>query len=473
MKIKIANKSITALEISASQIKLAQAEKHSGLIKKLIVSEIKSDSEARIALKGEFIILAVPRQFLTLRIIRLPSKDTKEIEKMVSLQLPKQIPWPVEDIVFDYSVIEKEPSGYSKVLLNICQKETIQRCLRILSQSSLSASRITLTSEGICRWYQSFTQKNKIKDSGAVVILDIDAKNTDICFYERENLIFSRLISFGTADLQAENSEILIEEVQRTISALQRDQVTLQLSKILITTALNVSKVFMEKLKLEFSCAVEAVNPLKDLQLDKEASLASVLTSGSCSVTSILGLALGKVKDEINLLPEEEKKIVLQKNKIKDLISLGILFLLMLGFFTFALVVKIYKKQAYLKKLEQILKEDSPKAKNVETSLKKLELLKERLNPRGSTIEVIYELYNLIPDTISLSVFSFEEGKLITLQGTSSNMSDVFNFQSILEKSPYFKNVEVKYASKRKLRQAEITDFRISAVVDIEGMKKK
>ena len=124
--------------------------------------------------------------------------------------------------------------------------------------------------------------------------------------------------------------------------------------------------------------------------------------------------------------------------------------------------------EQYLKYLDAKFNEVGPIAKRIEDTTKKLELIREQLDYSNSGIDVIYELYNILPSSMSLNVFNLDEKGNLTLQGVSSQMSDIFSFQSKLEKSKNFKNVEVKYASKRMTSQGEITDFRITCQVGKE-----
>ncbi len=479
------NKITTALEITPTHIKMAQSQYKSGVrvVNKLMVREIPSNAPEETAgalkdlvsaarVKSADVKLVVPRQFITLRVIKLPSQDEKEISKMVELQLSKQIPWPMEEITADYLIVEKDSLGYSKVLVVVCQKEVIKRYLKIVAESSLKVRRIALSSEGVCLWFRNFSQKNNLRDLSPVVLLDIDTKNIDICFYHREKLIFTRSVAFLAADLNSAKLDSLVEEFRKTFATLQRDQVVSEIGKIYIASAAPESGLLADKLRQEFPCAIELVNPLREISFEKGLIVPPVLHQGNCSGSAILGLVLGAEQEGINLLPAEVKEEEKKKNKAKDLVFLGVILFLLLVISCGAFVFKIYKKELYLKKLDATLKADNPKAKEVESALKKLTLIRERLNPRSSSIDVIYELYNLIPEGVSLSIFSFDEAELITLQGVAVNMSDVFNFQGILEKSLHFKNVEVKYASKRKVRGSEVTDFRITCAVENEKVKK-
>ena len=143
-----------------------------------------------------------------------------------------------------------------------------------------------------------------------------------------------------------------------------------------------------------------------------------------------------------------------------------ILSLAVIGLILLSALVKIYKRSQYLKTVTKLREQSNPNAETVKESLKKLGLIKERLNPTFSPVEIIDILYDLLPSGISLVSFDLKENGNISLEGISLVMADVFTFQSRLEKSARFKNVEVKFASKRNSRLGEITDFKITCQVE-------
>jgi Tfp pilus assembly protein, ATPase PilM len=400
------NKTTTAVEITVKHIKLIQSQPSALGVKisKLFVRDIDSGSLESISaalkellsnakIKSAEVVLSIPRQLLTLRVIKLPSQDKNEIKKMVELQVPKQIPWAVEDIVSDYSIIEKDSSGYSRVLLAVCQKDVIKRHLNILSSCGLKAGGIALSSEGVCRWFRYFSHKNNIKEAKPVVLLDINAQATDICFYHKENLVFTRSVAFGLADLKNDKIGELVEELHKTFSSLQRDEIVSEIGKIIITADLDLVNNLAVKLNLDFGCEVVARNSLNEAALEKKLIVPLALSEGKCAATSILGFALDGSRRSFNLFPPEIKNQEEEKKKIKDLAFLGLALVLVLVFSAAALAGKIYKKEQYLKSLAAALKEDNPKAQKIEGLIKKLNLVKDRLNPQGTSIDMIRELY--------------------------------------------------------------------------------
>ncbi len=77
-----------------------------------------------------------------------------------------------------------------------------------------------------------------------------------------------------------------------------------------------------------------------------------------------------------------------------------------------------------------------------------------------------------MPPQIYLALYTYEEDR-VDLKGTATVLSDVFKFVTILENSPYFQNVEVRYATKRKIGDQELVDFEISCPLSAKQAEKK
>jgi len=78
------------------------------------------------------------------------------------------------------------------------------------------------------------------------------------------------------------------------------------------------------------------------------------------------------------------------------------------------------------------------------------------------TVEILTELYKAIPEKMSLDTLEMDGQGNLFLEGLALNMSDVVTFQKQLTKSNYFSNAEIKYATKKKKKGRQITDFKIS-----------
>ncbi|MFH0911158.1 MAG: hypothetical protein V1918_06625, partial [Planctomycetota bacterium] len=105
----------------------------------------------------------IPRNLITLRNVAFPSHDPLEISKMVELQATRQTPYSRGDIIIKHSIIEKDPSGYSKVLLAIAHKDVINRYLKIIDKTAITPSLFTLSSQGVCSYYEAYQNIRPIR----------------------------------------------------------------------------------------------------------------------------------------------------------------------------------------------------------------------------------------------------------------------------------------------------------------------
>ena len=79
-----------------------------------------------------------------------------------------------------------------------------------------------------------------------------------------------------------------------------------------------------------------------------------------------------------------------------------------------------------------------------------------------TSLEIINELYEHIPDEIYLKNVSLEENGTIHLQGISESRSTAFALITILENYALFKNVKMVSSSAQKDRGKDVSAFEIS-----------
>ena len=76
-------------------------------------------------------------------------------------------------------------------------------------------------------------------------------------------------------------------------------------------------------------------------------------------------------------------------------------------------------------------------------------------------------MHKIIPNTISFSTLDYKLSNTLKTKGHSKSLSDALGLIDILEKSSYFKNVQLKSSNMRRLRNMEVADFYIQC--EIEG----
>ena len=461
-------KYITVLEITEQWLKLviAKSSLKGPEIENLIIKPLASFTpdvlrpELNNTLKDLKItpyplIICFPRNQVTVRNLHLPSRDPIEIEGMVNLNLPRQVPYPKEEIISGYEILGIDETGYTKVMLAITHRETLSRIFNILDAAGLFPEKVELSSQGIFSWFM-FMQKSGgfSNPAGLNILLDIDYNFTDFLVVSKENLLFSRTIPHGSDQIYADaelRRNKFIYELKQSLLNFQSEETGKKPSKIFISGAIggitDLDKLISEQLGL----AVEILENTKFLPKNKKVS-----------ISALLGLALESHKKRINfILPEIQIRKTL-KERVRQLILLGSLLIYIIIVICFIFLGRMYNRQANLRLLNeqiQILGQDVNK---LDEMSKKIKIIKERINTQGTTINYLYYIHKLTAPEIWFETISLEESGKIVLRGQAAQMSDVFKFITKLEESGYFKNIETKYTTKKRVADKDITEFEIN-----------
>ena len=461
-------KYITVLEITEQWLKLviAKSSLKGPEIENLIIKPLASFTpdvlrqELNNTLKDLKItpyplIICFPRNQVTVRNLHLPSRDPIEIEGMVNLNLPRQVPYPKEEIISGYEILGIDETGYTKVMLAITHRETLSRIFNILDAAGLFPEKVELSSQGIFSWFM-FMQKSGgfSNPAGLNILLDIDYNFTDFLVVSKENLLFSRTIPHGSDQIYADaelRRNKFIYELKQSLLNFQSEETGKKPSKIFISGAIggitDLDKLISEQLGL----AVEILENTKFLPKNKKVS-----------ISALLGLALESHKKRINfILPEIQIRKTL-KERVRQLILLGSLLIYIIIVICFIFLGRMYNRQASLRLLNeqiQILGQDVNK---LDEMSKKIKIIKERINTQGTTINYLYYIHKLTAPEIWFETISLEESGKIVLRGQAAQMSDVFKFITKLEESGYFKNIETKYTTKKRVADKDITEFEIN-----------
>ena len=118
-------------------------------------------------------------------------------------------------------------------------------------------------------------------------------------------------------------------------------------------------------------------------------------------------------------------------------------------------------KRFYLQKLDAKIKAIQPEVERLSRLKESSEIIDSQLTFSGSSIDIIREIYKMLPKDVSLTLLEFEDKERLLLRGTAKELSSVFNFLPVLEKSAYFENAKINYATKRTFRNVDFADFEI------------
>jgi len=479
---------IAAIEIGREWVKFALAEKlHGskkldrleakdikGLSDELVSQVIKEFCEAQ-ELSHYYFITVIPRQFVTIRNLNLPSTKPEEIKDIIDLQAGRQTPYLSNEIVVDYRILSNQKEGYTRVLVAIVHRNIIRRCLDILKRADIIPKKVVLSSEGVANWILACLGRDsafggiKTTEDEPFVLIDVDSNSIDFGIVSGDKIIFTRSIPAGAEQIASDPDKArdkFLSEIKHSFNIYQNEEIGKDTDKIILTGAEDGLSDLENILKAEFK-SVQVLNYQNFKELHIGTFIYDTPASKKVSFCGVMGLALKPEGAHIDLLPKEIKAERIKEIKRHQFILTGSL----IGFIFVAglgiSLEKIYAKSQYLNWLNVQSHKTQIESREVGTTLAKVNIIKDYLNTEDSALDILYEVHRLVPAQIYLTSTIFDrKNRKFSLRGTSNTMSEVFDFVKILEDSDCFENVKTKYTTKRKLEGKELTDFELICQIE-------
>lgn len=401
------------------------------------------------------VIVSLARNYATCRYIKIPTKDSLEIEKIVALQASRYLPYPADELISSYQLILADDQGYSHINLGIVYNNIIERYVKIFEEFKISDFNIFLSSYGLYNLY-SFIRK---EDFGPVILLDVDPYYVELAIISQKKLLFSRYFKFNKLQLNWENN--FIYEIEKSQNAYLREIKQDAPNRIVVFGENNVSGEIFELLNKQNNFTVERLFYGKEIGIQED--LLNIIRESPRSFSSLIGFGIGEVDISLNLLPREIKEKARRFSQRRKQFCAALFIFAVLLLWGIIIIKNLDNKAKYLEGLKTELSKIEGEAKPLEDIEKRFTLIEKRAFKRTSTLDILYDLHKIIPAQISLTNFNFEDNSQILLRGQTSELNAVFMLVSKLKESGIFQKftIKVKYATNKKTKQGETVDFEI------------
>jgi type IV pilus assembly protein PilM len=299
------------------------------------------------------------------RFIKIPAFDPKKIKEMVGYEASQQIPFPLDEVIWDYHLVDGEymPGEERDVGIFAARRDAIEDFLVDFQSEGLSVESLTIGYLGLVNFILF-----DIAPEEPTIFVDIGASHTDLILVEGRrfwtralphsgNEINSAImehfrLNFSEAEkLKRESAKNpqqavkiftavirprlreLIGEIHRSIGYYRSQSGEVQFKQLYLLG--NGSKVMGIKKLMEqhLGVAVERVDSIARLRINREANLQVLQDSlpgfGTAFGAGLQGLGLGSCR--VDLLPQEEKVLKAVTRKKKHVfIALAIAYVLVL-----------------------------------------------------------------------------------------------------------------------------------------------
>ena len=377
---------------------------------KLVVSEMLGEMK----IKTGRVNYAIAAQSVFTRFVKLPTVDPDKIDQIVQFEAQQNVPFPIEEVVWDYQLVASKDETKIEVVLVAIKADLLDELNSAIEDSGLTTGIVDVAPLAL---YNAF-RYNYADASGCSLLIDIGARTTNLIFVE-PNKVFSRSIPIGgttfTTNIAREFTEPFgaAEERKHSVGfvslggayAEPTDPDVARVSKIIrnsmtrlhaeITRSISfyrsqqggsqpqhvylcggsvslpyIREFFSEKLQTP----IEFFNPLRNVTV---ASGVDLEQAGRIAHTfgELVGLAIRSVTHapmELNLEPASVSKAKLLRSKQPFMILAGLCLLLSLGgsylYFLRATSVE-----------QQVIADLNPKVANLQDFAKKFDATKAQI----------------------------------------------------------------------------------------------
>jgi general secretion pathway protein L len=403
----------------------------------------------------ERVSIAVPREKVIARFIRLPIAVKENLRKVLEYEMPKYIPFERGEIYYDYCLL-KEERDWLHLFGVFARKADVDAYMSLLKKMGIQPTSIQIPSVAALNLF--FYNKGDSEGETSVLV-DVAEPFLEMNVVQGKDWRESLHLPLPRDEKGA-----------KIISTFKRSGNVPLLSKsTFFVYGLDADETVLTSLKQADQLKGVLLPPMDRIQGEGDTSKSNRIYA-SIGVP-LMGLISPRV--DLNLLPPELRKKVRQIGKplLIILTSLALFFGLTWGMGTFmhyrkereAVNAEIAKRKPAVEALEKLQKQRDDFRKE----MAELDQIRSNEISKG---EVLEELTRLLPDTTWIWNLKYN-GKEIELSGFADSASDLI---PLLDRSPLFEKVEflapvTKEMQMRGDGNKEKERFKIKA--KIEGRK--
>lgn len=410
------------------------------------------------------VIVCLPRQLVTVRMIELPSTDPAEIDDMVDLQVGKQTPYTKDEIVYDYKLVSGGREGYTTVMLAIAQRSIVRQIFYAFEEAEVEVERVTVSTEAVAGWSSRGLQGGDFR-----AVLDVDSFYSDFIVMRGDSILFSRSILIGADHLHdASSVGRLIKEVRSSVEVFRSEMSGGSIESIAVSGVASAAQAVAGELQSAgLKCSFR--DAVKDLKRPPQGDADTLKHLKKVSLSSIVGVGAAPDALEFNLVPDS---ISVRRNlmeKAKSLTTLGMLLMTMLVSLSVYASIRGFTTWDSLNSMNKELVSTGVRANEVARMMDVVRQVRERKDPGRSALAVLLDIRSAVSSTGDQIKFTNIEldanAATFRIEGMADNTKDIREFRKALEESGIFKNVtESGTTSERAIKKYK---FQISGQLEV------
>ena len=191
MKLQVAGEGVELAEFDVIEHEgiLSQAGPEANAMVRSAIEKFLSKHDV----KGTRVVVSVPGQQTLTRFIKMPPVETKKIPDMVKYEAGQQIPFDMDEVVWDYQVFQEPDSPDIEVGIFAIRRELIRNHLAQFTELGIEP---VVAQAGPMASYNAIKFDQPPPEGESMVLLDMGAVSTDLIVMSG-NTIWSRPVPIG------------------------------------------------------------------------------------------------------------------------------------------------------------------------------------------------------------------------------------------------------------------------------------
>lgn len=128
------------------------------------------------------VVVSVPGHMAFARFAKLPPVEPKKVPDIVKFEAVQQVPFPIEQVEWDYQVFSQADSPDLSVGIFAITKDKVADFLRNFKQVGVNVDGLTLSPLGVFNAFEY--DKRQAEDNEGVIVVDIGTTSTDVIINE-------------------------------------------------------------------------------------------------------------------------------------------------------------------------------------------------------------------------------------------------------------------------------------------------
>src|SRR2546426_2667476 len=147
------------------------------------------------------------------KFVKLPPVDTSKVTQIIQYEAQQNVPFPLEEVVWDYQILGTTVTGELEVLLVAIKADVVEGLFRTAEASGLRVQLVDVSPAALCNAFRY----NYGDLEGCTMLLDIGAKTSNLLFFEKGK-VYSRGINIGANSITqdfAKESKLSFAEAEK------------------------------------------------------------------------------------------------------------------------------------------------------------------------------------------------------------------------------------------------------------------